>query len=88
MLWRADPAVRCGIRAAPVAADTIGGTTGISQPPNASDSCGIITAGATDAAMGLEELDLLEAFSQAATLAELRWYAEPVKRNETAGSRD
>src|SRR5207244_12187888 len=37
--------------------------------------------------MGLEELDLLEAFSQAATLAELRRYAEPVNRNETAGSR-
>src|SRR5207245_8573896 len=34
--------------------------------------------------MGLEELDLLEAFSQAATLAELRRYAEPVNRNESS----
>ncbi len=34
----ACPAGRCGIRRAPVAALTIGGTTGISQPPNAESS--------------------------------------------------
>ena len=32
---RPCPGARCGTSAAPVAADTIGGTTGISQPPNA-----------------------------------------------------
>ncbi len=32
---RACPAAACGISRAPVEADTIGGTTGISQPPKA-----------------------------------------------------
>ena len=35
MVWRPVPGAMCGISSAPVAADTIGGTTGISQPPNA-----------------------------------------------------
>ena len=35
MVSRACPAGRCGTSSAPVAALTMGGTTGISQPPNA-----------------------------------------------------
>ena len=35
MVWRPTPGGMCGISSAPVAADTMGGTIGISQPPNA-----------------------------------------------------
>ena len=35
MVSRSSPAGACGTSRAPTAADTIGGTTGISQPPNA-----------------------------------------------------
>ena len=35
MVCRPTPAGICGISSAPVAAATIGGTTGMSQPPNA-----------------------------------------------------